>query len=465
MISGALDADQAALNVVSNNVANANTTGYTEEVADFSQNKSIDVNGTSVGDGATETGSTSLRDRVLEQRLDQQQQLSSAASTRLTALDSIQGLFTPDSGSTTSTETGDIGSDITSFYDSFSSLEAEPTDSSLRLDVLSTAKTLASDISSAATSLNSQRAGLDEDTTSVVSQVNSLTTSIAQLNSQIQAASPSAASGTLEDQRQADLSSLSKLIGINQVTTADDGLQVTTTSGQLLIAGGVSNQLTSGTVNGVTDYFVGSTDVTSQLASGGGELGGYLTARDQDIPSATSSLDQLAYSISTTVNAQNNKGTNGDGVTGSASDPLYIFNEPTAVAGSATNMSVTMTDASQVAAAGAGDGTGNDSNAIAMYNLSKQTIVDGQTPSDFYSSFVSALGSTVSGVSTESTALAASVTQLQTQNDSLSSVNLDDEASTLTTLERSYQAAAQVFSTINTVMTSALNLGEATTVS
>jgi flagellar hook-associated protein 1 FlgK len=165
------------------------------------------------------------------------------------------------------------------------------------------------------------------------------------------------------------------------------------------------------------------------------------------------------------VNAQNNKGTNGDGVTGSASDPLYIFNEPTAVAGSATNMSVTMTDASQVAAAGAGDGTGNDSNAIAMYNLSKQTIVDGQTPSDFYSSFVSALGSTVSGVSTESTALAASVTQLQTQNDSLSSVNLDDEASTLTTLERSYQAAAQVFSTINTVMTSALNLGEATTVS
>jgi flagellar hook-associated protein 1 FlgK len=100
-----------------------------------------------------------------------------------------------------------------------------------------------------------------------------------------------------------------------------------------------------------------------------------------------------------------------------------------------------------------------------MYNLSKQTIVDGQTPSDFYSSFVSALGSTVSGVSTESTALAASVTQLQTQNDSLSSVNLDDEASTLTTLERSYQAAAQVFSTINTVMTSALNLGEATTVS
>ena len=31
--TGALDADQAALNVVANNVANANTTGYTEETS------------------------------------------------------------------------------------------------------------------------------------------------------------------------------------------------------------------------------------------------------------------------------------------------------------------------------------------------------------------------------------------------------------------------------------------------
>jgi flagellar basal-body rod protein FlgG len=56
-------------------------------------------------------------------------------------------------------------------------------------------------------------------------------------------------------------------------------------------------------------------------------------------------------------------------------------------------------------------------------------------------------------------------TQLQTQNDALSSVNLDDEASSLTTLERSYQAASQVFTTLNTIIASALNLGEETTVS
>ena len=51
--TGALDADQAALNVVANNVANANTTGYTEETPDWQENAPINVGGIQVGDGVT----------------------------------------------------------------------------------------------------------------------------------------------------------------------------------------------------------------------------------------------------------------------------------------------------------------------------------------------------------------------------------------------------------------------------
>ena len=65
----------------------------------------------------------------------------------------------------------------------------------------------------------------------------------------------------------------------------------------------------------------------------------------------------------------------------------------------------------------------------------------------------------------ENTAQNASVTQLQTQNNALSRVNLDDEASSMTTLERSYQAASQVFTMLNTIIASAINLGDTTTVS
>jgi flagellar hook-associated protein 1 FlgK len=463
IVTQALDADQQALNVVANNVANASTTGYARETANFQENQSLNVDGVTIGQGVTETGATSARDKVLEARLDQQQQLASSSSSRLTALDTVQALFKTSSSSTSTA--GDIGSDITKFYDSFSTLEGSPTNNADRQSVLSTASTLASDISGAATNLESQKSALDQDASGVTSQVNSLTSAIAQLNQQIQSTSPNSDAGMLEDQRQVDLSQLSKLVGINQMTTQDNEVVITTTSGALLVSGNSSNQLTTGTVNGVTDFFVGNKDITSQLATGGGSLGGYLTARDTDIPSVLSSLDQLAYSISTTVNTQNNAGTDYDGNSGTVANPLNIFSEPTTVAGSAASMSVVMTDPNQVAAAGAGKGTGDNSNAIAMYNLSKQTIVNGQTPTNYYSNFVSTLGATVSGVQAENTAQTASVTQLQTQNNSLSGVNLNDEASTLTTFERSYQAASQVFSILDKVMASAMNLGEQTTVS
>jgi flagellar hook-associated protein 1 FlgK len=475
IISQALDADQQALNVVANNVANANTPGYTVETPNWQENQPLNIDGVTIGQGVTETGATSERDKVLESRLDQQQQLASASGSRLTALDTLQALFTPDSGSSSSTA-GDIGSDITSFFDTFSTLEANPTSNSDRQAVLSAAKTLSGDISNAAASLDSQRSALNQEAAGVTSQVNSLTSAIAQVNQQIMTTSPNADAGTLEDQRQEDISKLSQLVGINQITTENNGLAITTTSGALLVSGNSSYQLTTGTVSGVTDFFVGNTDITSQLASGGGSLGGYLTARDTDIPSALSSLNQLAYSISTTVNTQNNAGTDYNGVTGVIVPPsvvansLNIFSAPPnlstgSTTGSAANMSVVMTDPNQIAAAGAGEGTGDNSNAIAMYNLSQQTIVSGQTPTDYYSNFVTTLGATVTGVQTENTAQTASVTQLQTQNDALSGVNLNDEASTMTTFERSYQAASQVFAMLNTVMASALNLGDQTTVS
>jgi len=397
LMSGALDADQSALSIVANNVANANTPGYTEETPNWRENSPIEINGVAYGSGVTQTGATSLRDRVLEERLDQQQQLASASGARLTALNSVQALFTPDSGSTSATA-GDIGSDITGFFNSFSSLEANPTDNALRQQVLSSASTLAGDVSNAAASLNGQRAALDQDASGITSQVNSLTGAIAQLNQQIQSTSPNTDAGTLDDDRQQDLSQLSKLIGINQITTENNGLSITTTSGQLLVSEGSSFQLTTGMAGGVTHFYIGTTDVTSQLAGGGGELAGYLTARDQDIPSVMTSLDQLACGVSTQVNALNNSGTDLDGLTGTVANPLYIFNQPAVVAGSAANMSVVMTDPNQIAAAGLGQGTGDNSNAAAMANLASQLIANGQTPSNYYSNFVSTLGSTVSSV-------------------------------------------------------------------
>ncbi|HEY1983852.1 MAG TPA: flagellar hook-associated protein FlgK [Terracidiphilus sp.] len=463
VITGALNADQAALSIVANNVANANTTGYTEEVSTWKENQPIYVNGVLCGTGVSETGASSVRDRVLNQRLNQQQQLASGSATRLAALGSVQALFTPDSGNSSSTA-GDIGSDITSFFNSFSSLEANPTNDALRQKVLSTATTLSGDISNAARNLQAQQTALGQEASGVVSQVNALTSSIAQLNMQIQSTSPNGDAGALEDQRQLDLNKLSQLIGINQNSTENNGLSLTIASGQALVSEGSAFTMTAGKVNGVAHFFIGTSDVTAQIAASGGSMGGYITARDQDIPAVLSSLDQLAYSIATNVNTQNNAGTdlNGDNASTAA---LNIFTPPVAVSGSAASMSVVMTDPSLIAAAALGAGTGDNSNAVAMAAMAGQGIVNGSSPSTFYSSFVTALGSTVAEVQTDSTAQTASVSQLQNQNNALTAVSLNGEAASMQQFERSYQAASQVFTILNTLMNSALNLGTQTAVS
>ena len=463
IISGALDADQSALSVVANNVANSNTAGYTAERPEWRQNGTIQVSGRLLGDGVTSAGYTSQRDRVLEERLAQQKQLSSASSARLTALNNLESVF-PVSTDTSSSSTGDIGAGITSFFNSFASLESSPTNSALRQQVLSSASTLAGAISGAAQSLNSQRSALDEEAAGVASQVNALTTTIAGLNKRIQAESPTGDAGPLEDQRQQALSQLSELVGINQITTENNGLTVTTTSGQPLVTGDQSVALSSGNVGGVTHFFLNGSDITSGLTSGGGQLGGYLTARDVDVPQALGSLDQLAYGISTAVNTQNNAGTDLNGATGTVVDPLNIFREPSAVAGAAMSMTVVMSDPNRIAAASVGSGTGDNSNATAMAGLMSGSVVNGQTPINYFSNFVSSLGATVSEVQAENTAQTASVTQLQSQRDALSGVNLNDEAAALSTLQTSYQAASQVFNILNRILSSALNLGQQTTV-
>ena len=458
LISSALEADQAALNIVANNVANANTTGYTRQVPNWQEGAPIEINGTRYGTGVTESGPTSLRDRVLEGRVAQQQQAASASSTRESALEALEALFAPNSGSSAS-GAGDIGSDITSFFNSFASLESSPTDNALRQQVLSAAAMLAGDISGAASNLKQQRSALDQQAAAITDQVNALTASIAQLYVEIQSSSTDSDAGVLEDQRQQDLKELSKLIGFSQISTENYGISIATASGDLLVSGGSSYKLTTGMVDGKTHFFIGTKDVTAQLSAAGGELGGLLSVRDEDIPEVMAGLDQLAYGLATSVNAANNSGTDLNGAVGTAAAPHYIFNQPTVVSGSAAGMSVIMTDPNEIAAAGLGQGTGDNSNAAVLAGLDSQGIIGGQTPSNFYSNFVTRLGSKASQAQIESTAQSVSLTQVQTLRDSLSAVNLNDEAALMQQIERSYQAASQVFNILNTIMTSALNLG------
>ncbi len=472
-----LDLSSAELKLTAQNMANVNTPGYTREVAVFDENIPLTLNGLTYGTGASVIDIQSQRDRVLEQSVDQQTQAQQATATRLTALQNVEGVFTSETATSATASSGGISSSLSGFFTAVTQLEGNPSDTSLRVGVLSAAAGLASSFSGGVDELEQQQASLDSESQSVVTQANALTNSIAGLNQQIQTLDPNTDAGTLEDQRQYDLNQLSQLIGISQVKTEDNGLTITTTGGALLVSEGKAYALTSGPSSGVTHYFDSlGNDITSSLASGGGRLGGYLTSRDQDIPQVESALDALAGGLATQLNSIQESGSTVNGAS-SAGIPLFKVPAGGGLPGSvAGGITVAITDPSFVAASAAGAGPSDGSNAVLMAQVQNNPLItlaqagnpynvsSPVSPTNYLAAFVGTLGSVVAQTSSLNTAQQASLTQTQTQRDSRSAVNTDDEASTLSLMERSYEASSKVFTILDEIFASAINLGENTTV-
>jgi flagellar hook-associated protein 1 FlgK len=451
----ALLADQDALNVTANNVANQNTPGYTREVVNFQSVDAVTLSGLTVGSGVTVTA-TSQRDRVLEQRVQQQTQVEAQSGALESALQQIQNIFGLSSTSSSASATA-LGTATTSFFSALTALASDPADTATRQNVLSAANALAGAFNSSANQLAQVSSSLNQQVVGDVSQVNSLTTTIASLNAQISSTSPNGDAGTLEDQRQSAIAQLSQLVGLDQISTENNGITLTTSNGALLVSGSKSFALSTTQVGGTTHILAGldGQDVTSNLS--GGDLGGVLQARDQQLPSYQSSLDSLAFGIGTEVNQQNAQGVDLNGNPGAA-----LFTLPPTQSGAAASIQVATTDPSAIAAAAPGEGSAGNSNILA--GLSNPNVDGGQVAAQFLASFFGQIGSDTSAASTNNSAQQATLTQLTTQRDSLSGVSLDEEASNLTQYQRAYQAAAQVFNIANTVMASALNLGVETSV-
>lgn len=453
-----LKANQNALSITSNNVANQNTPGYTREEVSWQPGDAVTLNGQTFFDGIT-SSAVSQRDRVLGQRVQQQTQVQAQSQALDSTLKQVENIFGLSSSSASAGTTA-LGTAIDSFFNSFSSLAANPTDAATRQSVLNAANTLASNFNSAANQLSQISTGLSLQVGGLVEQVNSLTATIASLNQQIGSVSPNSDAGPLEDQRQQAINQLSQFIGLNQISTESNGISLTTSNGAVLVDGGRSFALGTANVAGALDVVSSATgaDITAGLT--GGQLGGILEARDQQIPAYAASLDNLAYGIGTKVNAQNALGVDGNGVAGAA-----LFTLPASATGAAAAIAVATNDPAKIAAAALTEGTAGNSNAQALADLSSVAIMGSSTADGFYSGLLGQIGNDALAATADNTAQQAALTQLTTQRDALSGVSLDEEAANLTKYQRSYEAAAKVFTIVDSVMAAALNLGEQTTVS
>ncbi|EIS76913.1 flagellar hook-associated protein FlgK [Yersinia pestis PY-66] len=128
----------------------------------------------------------------------------------------------------------------------------------------------------------------------------------------------------------------------------------------------------------------------------------------------------------------------------------------------AANLQVAITDSSKIAAAGSADGGISDNtNAQALLDLQSKKLVEGKTTlSGAYAGLVSNVGNQTATAKTNSTAQANIVTQLTTEQQSISGVNLDEEYGDLQRFQQYYLANAQVLQAASTLFNALLSISD-----
>ncbi len=431
----ALLAQQGALNTTTNNIANVNTPGYTRQRPRLAGDAPFDQGSVLFGSGAVLQRVESLRDRILELRIQDEAQQQGGTDAFLKNMQQIQTAF---SGSNS-----EIGGQIGAFFDSLQQLSVDPTSSPQRQNVLTTANNLATGFHSAAQNLARLHTNIDLSISQTVDQVNDLVTRVANLNEEVsQAQLLSQDGGAFEDQRTRVIQQLSQLISVSVLDTPE-GVSLTTANGASLVAGTHSYVLSSRPdSSGVQHIFSGGQDITGNIT--GGQLAAQLTVRDQKIPGLLSHLDLLATNLANAFNTVHQQGYDLSGGQGGNFFAPPLTSEP----GAAAVFSVLITDPAKIAASS--DGTpGGNGNLAQLTAIRNQALANGQNPFDFYANLVFGIGSDVANAQAEYEAGDLVMRQLQNQRDAVSGVSLDEEAANLVRYQRAFEAAARVVTTVD----------------
>jgi flagellar hook-associated protein 1 FlgK len=307
-----LRANQAALAIVSSNVANAQTPGYVAQSVN-----QIELAG-GAGDGA------SVRVNGVNRQLDQyiQTQLRTETSGGAYAdqianiLSQLQTVYgTPG-------EAGTLESAFSNFTSALQSLSASSGSPSAQSAVLTAAQSLAQQLNATTRGIQTLRSNVEQDIGISVGQANVAMTQIAQINSRLQgmnATDPAAA--TLMDQRDNAINQLSQLMDIRVVTDNTNQATVFTNSGIQLVGGSQASQMSfnsPGTLDAGSQWnsnpaLSGAGTITIKLPNGGnfdmiannaissGQIAADLKLRDKTLVQAQAQVDQLAAAISSSL--------------------------------------------------------------------------------------------------------------------------------------------------------------------
>ncbi|MEP4886198.1 MAG: flagellar hook-associated protein FlgK, partial [Alphaproteobacteria bacterium] len=303
-----LNATQGAMQVVSNNVANATTEGFTK--------KTVATQTQIVAGRASGVRLTDIQ-RVVDQNLLRQirEQLAKVEdlSVRSDYYGRIQDLFgSPGSNS-------DVSHLLTEFGVAIESLATTPESAPGKYDTIAQAVQFTDRLNLLSSEIQQMRREVDRNISDAVSLVNTKLTTINDLNNQISLAfGQQQSAADLEDARDKVMAELSELIEIQTFDRSNGHVVVFTSSGRPLIDNGVVNLSHTavaqfdasisypGNVSGIT-YGAGSIDITTEIANG--RLAGLIEMRDQRLVELQEEYDRITETMTSGINAAHNAGT------------------------------------------------------------------------------------------------------------------------------------------------------------
>lgn len=315
----ALNANQTALQTISNNIANVNTAGYSRQTASLKTNNSSSTGNGYIGNGVSIAGIARNYSELLNRQSNAASAMSSADTARYSALNQMQSVFTGGDSS--------LGAAISSMLNSFSDVVSAPSDGTARNVALTRMNELASRFRSASDSLEEQSYLTKQQITNGVTQVNSLAAQVAALNGQISRAQATGQSpNDLLDARDQAIRQINKLVQTTQLEADDGSLNLFIGGSQPLVLGTTTGQLG---VKETTEY-PGSGQLSLYFSQpngqkvemsasmvAGGEIAGLLKFNNDDLVTGRNLLGRLALTVGTLMNEQNQLGLTLSGTQGS----------------------------------------------------------------------------------------------------------------------------------------------------
>ena len=299
---------QSQLDLVSRNIANVDTLGYTRKTA---QQNTIVLAGFNAGVSMGNIERT-VNEGLLKSYLSSNSTYG-GVSVKSEYLSEMQTqLGTPEGENS-------IAANVSDLQSAFNSFSQEVNSASGRYNLLTNSQTMTNRLNSLSETIQKLRGDADLQIASDCESINNLLDTIDDLNERIVKYTVLDQDGVadLEDQRDQAIRELSGYIDVTYFKRENGEMVIQTTKGVMLLdkdphylshnAVTQANPTTGYADGAITGIFVDGTDITEKIA--GGELQGLIEIRDETLSSLQSQLDELAGVLMDGINQAHNRGT------------------------------------------------------------------------------------------------------------------------------------------------------------